>query len=179
MQFFNSAENYGLIAKLSHWLIAALIIALLGIGWWMVDLNYYDPWYHEALTWHKSLGLIAGIVVIFKLISNLIDVSPEPQASLSSFERIASRFVHYFLRLTMLVIPVTGYLISTSEGAVIDVFNWFSVPVLLEINDRARDIAIEVHYYLAYATLALVMLHIAAALKHQFIDHKGTLKRIL
>jgi cytochrome b561 len=179
MQFFSSAENYGLIAKLSHWLIAVLIIALLGIGWWMVDLNYYDPWYHEALTWHKSLGLIVGFVVIFKLFSDLVNASPEPQASLSSFERIASRFVHYFLRLTMLVIPATGYLISTSEGAVIDVFDWFSVPVLLEVNNRIRDIAIEFHYYFAYATLALVVLHIAAALKHQFIDHKGTLKRML
>jgi cytochrome b561 len=78
----------------------------------------------------------------------------------------------------MMIIPLTGYLISTSEGAAIEVFDWFSFPVLLQINERARDIAIDIHYYFAYTTLALVILHAAAALKHQFIDHKGTLKRM-
>lgn len=179
MPYPNSAENYSLTAKILHWLIALLIIALLGIGWWMVGLSYYDPWYHDALSWHKSLGMIVGLVVFFKLFWSLIKKAPTPQASLSTFERIASGLVHSVLRLAILIIPITGYLVSTSEGAGIDIFNWFSFPVLLQINEHARDIAINIHYYFAYATLALVVLHAAAAFKHQFYDHKSTLKRML
>jgi len=179
MPYLDTSAQYGLITKGLHWLIAILIIALLGIGWWMVDLSYFDPWYHDALTWHKSLGLIVGLVVTFKLTWGLIDTPPKPQSTLSSFEKTASGLAHNTLRLAMLVIPVTGYLVSTSEGAAIEVFNWFSFPAAMQINEGARDIAIDVHYYFAYTTLALVILHATAALKHQFIDRKGTLKRML
>jgi cytochrome b561 len=178
MPYNDASDQYGLIAKGLHWLIALLIIALVGIGWWMVGLSYYDPWYHDALNWHKSLGIIVLLIVTFKIIWSFIEKAPEPQASLSTFERIASSLMHSMLRLAMMIIPVTGYLVSTSEGAAIEVFNWFSFPVLLQINERARDIAIDIHYYFAYATLTLVVLHAVAALKHQFIDHKGTLKRM-
>ncbi len=179
MPYKNIPDQYSLIAKLLHWLIALLIIALSGIGWWMVGLSYYDPWYHDSLNWHKSLGIIVLLMVGFKVIWSFVDKAPEPQATLNAFERIASSLVHSILRLAMMIIPITGYLVSTSEDAAIEVFDWFSFPVLLQINERARDIAIDIHYYFAYATLALVVLHAAAALKHQFIDHKGTLKRML
>ena len=179
MTIINTPDQYSLIAKVVHWLIALLMIALLGIGWWMVDLSYYDPWYHDALTWHKSLGILVGLVVIFKLAWAFLDTQPAPQAELSSFEKMASGIVHNSLRLAMLVIPASGYLVSTSEGAAIDVFDWFSFPVMFPVSEASRDLAIDVHYYFAYATLSLIVLHAAAALKHQFIDHKGTLKRML
>ena len=178
MQFLNSPDQYGLIAKILHWLIAVLMIALLGIGWWMVDLSYYDAWYNDALSWHKSLGILLGLVVVFKFLLSMVDKPPAPQANLSTFERIASKSAHSILRLSMLIIPITGYLVSTSEGASIDVFGWFNFPVMLQINERARDLAIDIHYYFAYAALALIVVHAAAALKHQFMDHKGTLKRM-
>jgi len=175
---FKRTDQYGLTAKVLHWLLALLIIALLGIGWWMVDLSYYDPWYHDALSLHKSLGMIVIFIVIFKILWSMLRRPPEPQADLSRFEHYASRFVHSLLRLAMLLIPVTGYLVSTSEGAEIDVFSWFSFPVLLQINERARDIAIDIHYYFAYTAVALIAIHAAAAIKHQFVDHKDTLKRM-
>ena len=179
MPYLNTPDQYGLVAKLLHWLIAALIIALLGIGWWMVDLSYYDPWYHDALSWHKSLGIILGLVVIFKLLWSLYDKPPAPQVSLNSFERGASGIAHSILRWGMLVIPITGFLVSASEGAAVDVFDWFSTPAFIQVNDGVRDIAINIHYYFAYGLLGLVVLHAAAAIKHQFIDKKGTLKRML
>jgi cytochrome b561 len=179
MQLTNSADQYGLVSKILHWLIAALIIALIAIGWWMVDLGYYDPLYHGSLLWHKSLGICVGLIVIFKFVWRWPSPSPQAQTSLTAFERIASHLVHLLLVLAMWVIPASGYLVSSSEGAAIEVFNWFNVPALMTVSDQSRDIAIEIHYYFAYGTLALVALHAAAALKHQFIDGSGTLKRML
>ena len=179
MQLSNSNHQYGLVSKLIHWLIAGLIISLLGLGWWMVDLGYYDPWYHRALNGHKSLGICVGIIIVFKFIWRWVTPMPLPHASLNRLEQLGSHLVHSILILAMLIIPVTGYLVSGSEGASIEVFNWFSFPALLVLNDQNRDIAIQIHYYFAYATLGLVILHAAAALKHQFIDGSGILKRML
>jgi cytochrome b561 len=78
----------------------------------------------------------------------------------------------------MLLIPATGYIISTSAGDGISMFGWFEVPALLPAGETVRDIAIELHYWLAYGTAALVVIHAAAAVKHQFIDRDGTLRRM-
>jgi cytochrome b561 len=145
----------------------------------MVDLSYYDPWYHDALSWHKSLGVMLGLVVIFKLLWSLYDKPPAPQTSLNGFERGASGIAHSILRWGMLIIPISGFLVSASEGAAVEVFDWFSVPAFIQVNDGVRDIAINIHYYFANALLGQVVLHAAAAIKHQLIDKKGTLKRML
>ena len=179
MQLKNTAEDYGLISKSLHWLIAMLIIVLLGLGWWMVDLTYYDKWNTDALNWHRSLGICVGLLVLLKLVWISITKHPQTQSSLTAFEVLASHIVHKFLLLAMVVIPVSGYFISTSEGANVEVFNWFSFPALVEISENTRDLAISVHYYIAYATLAVVVLHVSAALKHHFINKDDTLKRML
>ncbi len=179
MKIGNDAESYGLVNKLLHWLIAALIIALLVIGWLMVDLGYYDPWYHDSLSWHKSLGIIVAIVVALKLIWRLNSAPPQFQKSLSVIEKSTARSVHWLLLTGMIVIPISGFLISTSEGAAIGVFNWFSVPAFIVVSESNRDFAINIHYYFAYGALGLIIVHTTAALKHQFIDHKDTLKRML
>lgn len=178
MAIRNDADQYGLASKLLHWIIVALMVTLLALGAWMVNLSYYDPWYHDALKQHKSLGISLGVVVLIKLAWRVVSPMPKPQLSLNAFEVFASRQVHHLLLFAMLVLPATGYLISSSEGAAIEVFGTFSAPALWQINDSARDLSIWLHYYLAYLTLGLVILHAAAALKHQFIDRKGTLKRM-
>lgn len=179
MPLKNTAEQYGLISKLFHWLIALLMIILLGLGGWMVDLSYYDPWSNKALSWHKALGIWAGLLALTKFAWTLLTPRPLAQASLSAFEKRASGSVHLYFLYAMLLIPASGYLISSSEGAAIEVFDWFSVPALFKVSDEMRDTAIDIHFYLAYITLALLVLHVGAALKHQFLDGKNTLKRML
>lgn len=174
-----SSHGYGSISKLLHWVIALLMISLLVIGWVMVDLGYYDPWYHRSLTWHKSLGILAGFIVLFKLAWRAFAAYPKADLSLHAFERSASKIVHWLLLLAMVVLPLTGYLISSSAGDAIEVFTWFSVPAISKISTPLRDQAIDSHYYVAYATVAVVAVHIAGALKHHFIDKKDTLKQML
>nr|MCS5564310.1 cytochrome b/b6 domain-containing protein [Oleiphilaceae bacterium] len=58
MQLQNSPERYGLIAILIHWLVAVTVIGLFALGYWMVDLTYYDDWYKRAPDIHRSIGLL-------------------------------------------------------------------------------------------------------------------------
>lgn len=103
MPFVNRADQYGLGSKLLHWLIAALMVSLLALGVWMMGLSYYDPWYHDALKLHKSLGISLSLVVLIKLIWRFTSPNPAPQASLNAFEIFASRVVHSLLLFVMVV----------------------------------------------------------------------------
>ncbi|GAB4350947.1 MAG: cytochrome b [Gammaproteobacteria bacterium] len=175
----NSNHHYGYIAQLLHWTVALLIIGLIPMGWWMVGLDYYHGWYHRAPQLHKVLGMVALLLAAVRIGWAIIDRPPPLVASLHPWERIAASGAHHLLYLATLAIPVTGYLISTSRGEGIDFYGWFEVPALLPEEKGREEWAGALHAYLAYGTAALVCAHAFAALKHQFIDRNGTLRRML
>lgn len=177
--FRSSKTDYGIITRLLHWLVALLIIGLIGLGWWMVDLSYYHRWYNRALDLHKALGMLVLALAAVKIAWLVFDGKPGFPDSIRSWERTAATAVHHLFYLLMLLIPVTGYIISTSAGDGISMFGWFEIPALLPAGETVRDIAIELHYWLAYGTAALVVVHAAAAVKHQIIDRDGTLRRMV
>ena len=60
-------ERYGSIARLLHWAVALLIIGLVALGFWMVDLSYYDRWYNRSLELHKEFGMIVLALAALKI----------------------------------------------------------------------------------------------------------------
>ena len=179
MNFINSRDRYGLLSKSLHWLNALLIIGLIGLGFYMVGLSYYDRWYNAALTWHKSLGLIALAVAMVMTGWQWYSPPPLPLAKLKWWEQRAARVMHAVLFVLMFVIPVSGYLISTSAGQGVDIFGLVRIPALVQGGTSLRDGAIAVHFYAAYGAALLVLGHAGAALKHHFINHDETLRRML
>ena len=83
------------------------------------------------------------------------------------------------LFILMLLMPVSGYLISTSSGDGVDVFGIVTVPALIKTGDQARDLAIDLHYWLAYVGLGIIAVHTLAAIKHHVINKDRTLMRML
>lgn len=179
MLFTNTRLRFGLFTRLLHWLIAVLILGLIWLGWYMVDLTYYNKWYNASLHYHKSLGILALALALVKIGWQWHTPAPGPVAGLKTWEKTGAKLMHYILWGMMLLIPVTGYLISTSAGKPIQLFNWFELPAIVDVDEQLRELAIDVHYYLAYATLFLVAGHAGAALKHHFINGDETLKRML
>jgi len=174
----NSPERFGLLTKLLHWAIALLILFLIWLGWYMVDLTYYDKWYNASLHWHRALGLLVLALALCKIGWQFY--SPVPHVTtLKPWESIGSRGMHLLLLVMMVLIPVTGYLISTSAGKSIPLFAGLELPALVHVDTELRDLAIEVHFWLAYATAFLAAGHAGAALKHQFLNRDGTLARML
>lgn len=167
------------MAKLLHWAIALLILGLIWLGWYMVGLGYYDPWAQDSLIAHRALGMIVLALALLKVLWLMVSPTPEPLPSQKPWEHKTSRLVHWLLFLSMFIIPVTGYVISTSEGAAVPMFHWFDLPALFGVSEFTRDLAIDIHYYVAYAILIAAVLHAGAAVKHQLVDRDGTLKRML
>ena len=175
--FKNTENGYGLIAMILHWLSALIVFGLFGVGWWMVELDYYNEWYRTAPHWHKSTGILLSALIVFRLIWKVLN--PTPKGLGSKLEQIAAKLAHLMLYLLLLCIFTSGYLISTADGRGIDVFDWFTVPGLGELFAQQEDVAGFVHEYLAYGLIGLVLVHALAALKHHFIDKDRVLSRMV
>jgi cytochrome b561 len=175
----NTVNSYGLVSKALHWLIALGIIGLIALGWWMVGLSYYDAWYHRGLELHRAIGIVVLCLATVFVLWKTLSPSPGHQAELKPWEKLGARIAHVLLLLAMFIIPLSGYVISTSSESGFPFFDLFEIPALLPKSEDARDLAIFIHYYIAYGLVAVIALHAGAAVKHQFIDKHGTLKRML
>lgn len=172
----DTEDGYGLISRLFHWLMAIAIFALFGLGWWMVGLDYYSPYYHSAPDLHRSVGILLLIALVARIAWRAVNAKPS-DADLTPFERTAAHIVHLGFYPLLLALLISGYFISTPDGRPIAVFGLFSVPSIVQMKGL-EDTAGFIHRWLAYLTMALAALHTAAALKHHFVDHGSTLRRM-
>ncbi|TCK08722.1 cytochrome b [Marinobacterium mangrovicola] len=174
----NSANRYGLVTILIHWVMALAIIGMYPLGLYIDSLSYYDPAYRTVPHWHKSIGMLIFAALFIRLIWKMLNPQPKPLPSHGTLVRLLTKLGHLGLYLLMFVALASGYMISTADGAPIEVFNWFGVPALPEVVERQEDVAGAVHYWVATALIVLAGLHALAALKHHFIDKDETLSRI-
>lgn len=176
MQWMNKKNSFGLIAKLFHWVMAILIIGMLFVGIYMVDLPV-SLQKVQIYGWHKAFGsLILGLALL-RLVWRWMNVAPE--LSLPLFEKIAARLVHWTFYGFMLAMPLSGWLMSSASGLPVSFFGLFTMPDLIAPNQIHAQFFQFVHHWLGFALLATIFLHIAAALKHHFIDKDDILRRML
>jgi cytochrome b561 len=172
----DTPAGYGLVSRLFHWLMAIAIFALFGLGWWMVGLDYYSPYYHSAPDLHRSAGVLLLVALLLRGVWRLMNVKPS-DAELTPFERMASRIVHAGFYPLLLALMLSGYFISTPDGRGIDVFGLFSVPSIVQQKGLA-DLAGLTHRMLAYTVMAVAAVHAIAALKHHFSTGSTILTRM-
>lgn len=173
----NSKAGYGWVAIALHWLMAAGIVFLFGLGLYMVELTYYDSWYRGSLDLHKSLGVVVLVTWALRLAWRWFNV--EPVGVGSSWEQKVASVAHKLLYLLPLLLMLSGYLISTADGRDLVVFDWVSIPALPSLIEQQEDVAGLVHYWLAWSVISLAAVHALAAIKHQLIDKDGSLLRML
>ena len=168
--------GYGLVTRLLHWLMALAIFVVFALGYWMVGLDYYSPYYTLAPDIHRSVGMLLLIALLLRWAWRLSNVHPGGE-ELSRFERLASKVVHEGFYPLLLALMISGYFISTSEGRGIDVFGLFTVPAVVSSKEIAQTAGL-IHKILAYITVAVAAVHTLAALKHHTVDKSRILKRM-
>lgn len=179
MLWRNTSDSYGLIGIASHWLLAVAIVGLFASGLWMVDLTYYDVWYHRAPELHKAFGVLTAAAMGLRLLWRWWGVVPGPAPGVKRWEAVVASAVHGVLYLGVFAAAISGYLIATAKGDPVDVFGLAAVPAVIHDLPRQADVAGDVHYWIGVAIISLAGLHAAAALKHHLIDGDQTLVRML
>ena len=161
-----------------HWLIALHILGLIALGWWMVGLSFYSGWYHRAPELHKSFGISVFLLGLGMLVWHRKSKRPGGEPGHLQWEIKASKIAHIVLLASVLIIPLSGYVFTTSNGEGISVFGFFTIPALLSVSETMRNIAINFHIYASYGLLGVIGMHVGGALKHHFIDRDRTLRRM-
>lgn len=162
-----------------HWIVALLIIAAFALGLTMVDIPGITPTKLKYFSWHKWLGITVLVLATARLLWRLAHTAPPYPAVMRGWEKAAAHGVHAALYLLMLAVPVSGYFYSLAAGVPVVYLGIVPLPVLMEASQEWKPILKDLHYALNMALLAIVALHVAAALKHLFVDRDGVFKRML
>jgi cytochrome b561 len=179
----NSAHAWGSVSKALHWAMAAIIlfasIYVLIINDSMPGFKSTPILFITGMHLHKTLGLLALVLIVLRAVWVFTQKRPELPATMSRQERIASKLAHYALYALMVAVPIFGWLSSSAFGSPTNVFGWFTVG---GIWPRDRDMLPFFYYshkYLAWTLLALVAVHVLAALWHHIIRKDGVLRAML
>lgn len=169
--------RYGLPAVALHWLIALLIFGSFGLGQYMTELAI-SPEKLRLFSWHKWLGVTIFGLVLVRVAWRLSHPPPPLPPGMPRWQQRAATASHALLYGLMLAIPFSGWLYSSASGVPTVLYGWWRLPDLL-----ARDAALAatlkaVHVKLNKGLAVLVLLHVAAAVKHQWVDRDGLLSRM-
>lgn len=172
-------NGYGVVTIALHWLSALAVFFLFGLGLYMVELSYYDPWYHKGPSLHVSVGLCLLLATAFRLLWRRGGGRPGPVPGHGALTRAAASGAKITLYLGLLTILVTGYLITTAKGQGPMLFGWLQFPVILSLSPEGVDRAGALHRVVSWGVVILALCHGLAAAYYQFIHRDGTLLRML
>ncbi|WP_313950229.1 cytochrome b [Accumulibacter sp.] len=161
-----------------HWLMAVLLIGLFGLGLYMSDLPL-SPDKLKLYSWHKWAGVTAFLLVLLRLGWRIGHRPPPLPMAMPAWQKTASHGAHHLLYLLMFAIPLSGWLMSSAKGFQTVYFGVLPLPDLLAKDKELGELLETVHWTLNYALAALVVAHVAAALKHHLRDRDDVLSRIL
>ena len=170
-------ERYDRVAMVLHWTIAVLALFQIALGWWMLDLPKSPPglragWFNV----HKSIGMSIGLLMLARLGWRLSHVAPALPASLPRWQARAARLSHGLLYAALIAQPLVGYLGSSFTRYPIKYFG-ITLPHWGWDAPALKQVCSNVHFALACLISALVVLHVAAALKH-FLARDGVFQRM-
>ncbi|MEQ1439190.1 cytochrome b [Fontimonas sp. SYSU GA230001] len=171
-------ERYGAPAQLLHWLTALLVLGVFAVGFYMVGLNV-SPLRLRLFSYHKWIGVTVFALALLRLAWRLVAPPPALPATMPAWERQAAAIGHRLLYLLVLAVPLSGWLMSSAKGFQTVYLGVLPIPDALAKNPPLGAALEAVHWGLNKMLLAMVCVHIAAALKHQFIDRDGVLLRML
>ena len=170
--------NYTAVAKTLHWLMAIMIFGLLALGFYMADLPA-SPQKLQFYSWHKWAGVTIFLLVLFRLAWRVTHQPPPLPEQMPKLLQFAAHAGHALLYLLMIVIPLSGWLMSSANGFQTVWFGVLPIPDLLEKNRELGKVLQTVHFSLNVVLIVVLIGHIGAALKHHFIDRDDVLTRML
>lgn len=173
---------YSATARALHWLSAALVLVMAATGLVMVyrgkDLNIWDQLTNLLYTTHKTLGLVVLALIIVRLAYRFTRGAPPDEPSLQGLQRFVAHLTHWSIYALLIALPLLGWL-GISMFPALGTFGGLKIPALTGPDPETSKQVLWLHGLLAYLLIALVAMHIAAALYHHTVRRDNVLRRML
>lgn len=161
-----------------HWLMALLIFAAFPLGLYMSDLHL-SPLKLQLYSYHKWIGITVLMLAVLRVLWRATHTPPPLPDTIARWQRIASGVLHQSLYLLLFAVPMSGWLMSSAKGFKTVWLGVVPLPDLVGKNKELGHLLENVHQSLNYLLLLLVVAHIAAALKHKYLDRDEVMARML
>lgn len=153
-----------------HWIIVVLVLAQIALGWWMIGIPKEPPGLRAGwFNLHKSIGLTIGVLMLARLAWRLAHPAPPLPPAMPSWQRTAAHVNHVLLYVCLILQPLWGYLGSTFTKYPIKYFG-VTLPKWGWESAALKDLFSTLHFVTACVLMAVIAVHVAAALKHLLVD---------
>lgn len=174
--------RYGATAIALHWVLGLAIVVMLVAGWYMTGLPF-SPQRLKLYNWHKWAGMAVLALSVLRLVWRFIRRPPalpaDMQAAMPRWQQRAQHGTHHLMYGLFFIVPLLGWAYSSAAGFPIVFLGWLPLPDFVPVSPELADALKPLHGLAAYALALLVVLHVAAAVKHHFIDRDGLMARML
>ncbi|MDA9180696.1 cytochrome b/b6 domain-containing protein [Pelagibacteraceae bacterium] len=176
MKIINSSEEYGLLAKMFHWVTFIILIAQIPFGFYLVGLEFSDRRI-DLENIHILIGITIFYFVLLRLIWKLFNPSPKSEHNFFKGQNLIAKTNHFLLYVGIFAITISGVLKKLYMG---EKLNFFIFQYAFkESNFQLADSFYVVHIYANYLLIALVSLHILATVAHHIFFKDKILKKML
>ena len=175
----NSTTSWGGVSRWLHWGLAALIIAMLGFGWWMNNqVPRPDRLFYRSI--HADIGYVVLLLMVLRLIWRGINPIPALPATMPAWQRVTAHVTHIGLYLLTIAVALLGWAHSGAHTPnYADWFGLFNVPQFTSPDKVWADRFEDMHIYAAYLLGALIAFHLVAAYYHKLFKHDAVMERML
>lgn len=173
-------RRYSNVAVAIHWITAFVVLAQVVIGFAFAEFMEKGPELSYVFAWHKTLGALILVLTLVRLAYRLMNPPPPFPPGPPGWRKTAALLNQYAFYFLLIILPVTG-LVAVSEmskGGTTNLVGGISIPVIPGISKSASEISGDLHVVLVYITIALLAVHVAAALFQQFIEHDPVAARM-
>ena len=175
----STKQTYSGIDRLNHWIVAPAVLALIVVGW-TVSLDLLDDDTARGLrNTHKATGVLVLTFAVWRVGWRLLNGFPGAVAGIPDWQVTASKISHYVLLFSLLIMPVTGILNGYFGGRTAKVFGLFEIAPAPEKDATLKELFSNAHMVVGSILTFVVLVHIAAALKHHFVDRDTVLRRMI
>ena len=170
--------GYRTPARWLHWIVAVAVLLMIPAGLIMTQEGLARPVQDALFLFHKNMGVLLVPVILVRIAYRLTHRPPPLPLSIPAWQRRAAGLSHAMLYVLLVVMPVSGFVRVRAGGFPIELLDRLGAGPWLPKSEQVADIAQGIHAIGAFALIAVLAIHIAAAAQHALIRRDGVWSRM-